>query len=515
VARELLLTGGTVRVPLAGGAVHEALLIRDGLLVAVGTERKLTDEAGSDAERVGLCGGCVLPAFSDGHVHLSGLGAVLERVELSEAESLADALKLIAQGARRLRPGEWLRGRGWDGNRWADGRPSKEALDRIVPDNPVAFSSHDGHSTWVNSLVLGMAKITRDTESPAGGAIRRDADGEPTGILSDNAAGLVHSLIPEPTDAELEKSLRAGIEHVLSYGVTRLRNCEGLRVHRLLAGLTEAGQMPLIVAGSIRPDELGEATDLLAGPLTGWRTFIENVKVFVDGALGSQTALMLEPYEDSLLGVGLEVTTPAELRSVVEDAARVGLPVAVHAIGDRAVRQTLDAIEQAAGPTVGNHSVEHAQLIDPADLPRFAELGVTASVQPSHLLTDVPICERHWGRRSRHAFPIRSLLATGARVIFGSDCPVEPIDPRRSLFAAAVRKTLAGCPEAGWYPDERISLETALACHTVPAEVGERAELVVLARDPYAEPPALILQNDILMTIVGDEVHYRGGRSTP
>lgn len=495
-------------MPLAGAQVHEALLIRDGRIVAIGSEGEVARQAGLDAERLALEGGCVLPAFADAHVHLSSLGALLGEVNLREAGSLARALELIAGGARELRPGEFLRGRGWDRNHWSDGQPTKEALDAIVPDNPVVLPSHDGHSTWVNSVALRLAGITRDTENPPGGTIWRDADGEPTGILSDAASGLVRSLIPERSDPEVKEALKAGAEHVLQYGVAALRNCESLRVHRLLLELVAADEMPIAIACSIRPDDIEEATEVLAHQSVGDGVFIENVKIFVDGALGSQTALMLKPYEDPALGVGLEVTPPEVLKGQVGAAAELGLPVAVHAIGDRAIRQALDAIEQAGCRSLRN-SIEHAQLIHPEDLPRFAALGVTASVQPSHLLTDIAICERHWGQRSRHAFPIRSLLASGARVVFGSDCPVEPIDPRRSLFAATVRRTLDGYPEGGWYPEERIPLATALTCHTVPADLGSRADLVVLVRDPLAESAESILDNEILLTIVEGEVAYR------
>ena len=450
----------------------------------------------------------MLPAFADAHVHLSSLGALLGEVNLRDARSLAQALGLIAEGARDLRPGEFLRGRGWDRNHWTDGRPTKEALDAIVPDNPVVLPSHDGHSTWVNSVALRLAGITRDTQNPPGGTIWRDADGEPTGILSDAASGLVRALIPERPDSEVKEALKAGAGHVLQFGVAAVRNCENLRVHRLLRELVAEDEMPIAVAGSIRPEDIEEAADLLAHRSAGDRVLIENVKIFVDGALGSQTALMLEPYEDPTLGVGLEVTPPATLKEQVSVAAERGLPVAVHAIGDRAVRQALDAIEQAGSRSLRN-SIEHAQLIHPQDLPRFAALGVTASAQPSHLLTDIPICERHWGERSRYAFCIRSLLASRARVTFGSDCPVEPIDPRRSLFAATVRRTLDGYPHGGWYREESVPMNMALACHTKPVEVGAPADLVVMARDPLAESAGSILDNPILMTIVEGEVAYR------
>jgi len=507
VAHELLLCGGPVRVPLAGGRVYEALLVRDGRIAALGCERDVAGRAGPGAQRIALEGRCVLPAFADAHVHLSSLGALLGEVSLREAGSLAEALTLIAEGVRALHPGEFFRGRGWDRNHWSDGQPTKEALDAIVPNHPVVLPSHDGHSTWVNSTALRLAGITRDTGDPPGGTIWRDGRGEPTGILSDAACGLVRSLTPERTDAGLREALKAGAEHVLTYGVVTLRNCESLRQHRLLLELVAAGEMPISVAGSIRPDDLEEAGDALTRQSVNDRVFIENVKIFVDGALGSQTALMLEPYEDPSLGVGLEVTPCDVLREQVSAAAERGLPVAVHAIGDRAIRQTLDAIEQAGRHDLAN-SIEHAQLIHPDDLPRFAGLGVTASVQPSHLLTDVVICERHWGQRSRHAFAIGSLLASGARVVFGSDCPVEPIDPRRSLFAATVRRTLAGYPRGGWYPEERIPMAGALACHTVPADLGARADLVVVARDPLAETAESILDNETVMTIVGGEVAY-------
>lgn len=503
-----------MRVPIptgpAGpqGSAPSALLIRSGRLVAVGTDRELRRQAPPGVRIEHLGGRCVLPAFSDAHVHLSQLGALLQEVDLTEADSLKAALERIAEAARRLKPGQWLRGRGWDRNRWPDGQPTKELLDRIAPENPAALASHDGHSLWVNSLALGLAGIDRETEPPPGGTIWRDASGEPTGILSDAAAGPVRRVMPEPSDTELKGALQKAARHALRFGVTSVRNCEGLRVHRLLRELAEAGELPIRVASSVRPDEVEEAADLVACQSLRDRVLIENVKCFVDGALGSQTALMLEPYEDPALGVGLEVTSPERLREEVARAARAGLAAAVHAIGDLAVRQALDAIEAAGRADLAN-SVEHAQLVHPEDLGRFVRLEVTASVQPSHLLTDIPIAERHWGARSRYAFPVGSLVRSGARVRFGSDSPVEPIDPRRSLFASCVRRLLSGYPRGGWYPEERVSMQTALVCHTTPPRLGGPADLVVLARDPLSEPPEHILDNPILMTIVEGEVVYR------
>jgi len=524
----LLVSGGPIRIPAASDEVHEAVLIRDGRIAALGPLRKLAAEAGVRVRRLDLEGACLLPAFFDAHVHLRWLGHALTRVDLAPAKSLAQALDLITHAARTLRPGEWLQGRGWDRNHWTDGLPTREALDRIVPDNPAALSSHDGHTLWVNSAALAQAGVTRDTQPPAGGAIWRDEAGEPTGLLSDAAIGLVSKLIPEPTDTELKDALSKAVAHCLRVGVVAVRNCESLRIHRLLRELAAEGKMPIAVACSIQPADLAEAADVLAHQSPGDRIRIENLKLFADGALGSQTALLLEPYEDPRLGVGLEVLPTEALSVEVVRAADAGLGVAIHAIGDRAVRQALDAIEQGRArhrsegtrrgdpQQRGSDCIEHAQLVHPEDLPRFARLGVTASVQPCHLLTDIPICERHWGERSKHAFPVASLIGSGARVIFGSDGPVEPLDPRRNLFAATLRRTVAGrphraggLPPEGWYPKERVSLAQALSCQTVPADVGSRADLVVLARDPFAEPLERTLDNEFRMTIVGGEVLYR------
>ena len=517
-----LVSGGVIRIRAARQwRVHEAALIRDGRIAALGPAKKLAGEAGAGVRRLNLQGACLLPAFFDAHVHLRWLGHSVTRVDLASATSLAEALDVITQAARSLRPGEWLQGRGWDRNRWADGLPTKEALDRIIPENPVALASHDGHTLWVNSASLGRAGITRDTRPPAGGAIWRDEADEPTGLLSDAAIGLVSKVIPEPTDDELKNALDRAAEHCLRFGVVAVRNCESLRVHRLLRELVSEGKMPISVGCSIQPADVTEAADVLGYQSPDDRIRIENVKLFADGTLGSQTALLLEPYQDARLGVGLEVMPPEVLRAEVLRATEAGLGVAIHAIGDRAVRQALDAFEQAgtSAPSGSRrrrgsrperiHSVEHAQLVHPDDLARFPRLGVTASVQPCHLLTDIPICERHWGERSRYAFPIARLVRARARVLFGSDAPVEPLDPRRNLFAACVRRTLTGQPPEGWYPEERVSMGRALSCHTVPARAGSRADLVVLARDPLAEPPERILDNEFLMTIVGGEVLYR------
>ena len=517
------MSGGPIRIPAASDKVEEALLIRDGRIAALGSLKRLASEAGARVRRLDLEGACLLPAFFDAHVHLRWLGHALSHVDLAPARSLTEALDLVTHAARTLRPGEWLQGRGWDRNHWTDALPTKEALDRIVPENPAALSSHDGHTLWVNSAALRQAGITRDTQPPAGGAIWRNEAGEPTGLLSDASIGFVSKLIPEPTDTELKDALSKAAEHCLRVGVVAVRNCESLRIHRLLRELAAEGKMPIAVACSIQPADLAEAADVLAHQSPEDRIRIENLKLFADGALGSQTALLLEPYEDARLGVGLEVMPTEALSAEVVRAADAGLGVAIHAIGDRAVRQALDAIEQARGckPCAGGKrrgqqperidAVEHAQLVHPDDLPRFARLGVTASVQPCHLLTDIPICERHWGERSEHAFPIASLIGSGARVIFGSDGPVEPLDPRRNLFAATLRKTVAGYPPEGWYPEERVSMAQALSCSTVPADVGSRADLVVLARDPFAGPLERTLDNEFLMTIVGGEVLYRAG----
>ena len=280
MAHELLLCGGPTRVPLAGGRVHEALLVRDGRIVAVGSAREVAEQAGPGARRVALEGRCILPAFADAHVHMSSFGALLGEVNLRDATSLAEALRLIAEGARQLGPREFLRGRGWDRNHWRDGQPTREALDAVVPSNPVVLPSHDGHSTWANSAALRLAGITRKTEAPAGGTIWRDAHGEPTGILSDAASGLVRSLIPEKTETEVSEALKAGAAHALQHGVVALRNCEGLRVHRLLLELVAAGEMPVAVASSVRPDDIEEATEALAHQSSADPVHIENVKIF-------------------------------------------------------------------------------------------------------------------------------------------------------------------------------------------------------------------------------------------
>ncbi len=516
-----------------------AVAVQQDRIVMVGDDRDLRDAYPSFA-RVPLDGRTVLPAFTDSHIHLAACGLALRRVDLRGARTLRAAVDLVAGAARRIRPGEWIRGGRWDKNIWAEGRfPRKEDLDPVTGDHPAALASKDGHVTWVNSNALRLAKIDRDTPEPPGGKIVRDPQtGEATGLLAERAADLVTKVAGQPTPETLEAAVldatavahRAGIAgvHVMEDGAV-LAACQRLR---------ERGAMSLRVYMMIPEDGLDAA--IRVGVRTGLGDSmirIGGVKIFSDGALGPQTASMLEPYEGDPANTGVVVRTREQLSALIGQAARHGIAAVVHAIGDRANRWVLDAIETASAvesPASGGpplrHRIEHVQLLDPADLPRLARLGVVASMQPIHCTQDRDIADRYWGRRARYGYAWRSLLESGAHLAFGSDAPVETLDVMAGIYAAVTRKRREEPHRESWYPDEALTVEEAIRAYTIDAAYasgeerskgllapGRLADFVVLSRDPLAVPADDLPEITVEMTVVGGIVRYEassGSRSS-
>jgi hypothetical protein len=475
----------------------------------------------------------VVPGFTDSHIHFLSAALNLERINLDGLDSKAKAVAAVAERVAQTPKGKWVRGYGWNHNLW-DGRfPNKADLDAVAPDHPVVLTRKDYHVLWVNSRALEAAGITTETPDPPGGEIERDpATGEPTGILKEEACKLVYRVLPQPTAAERQAALKRAFTLAHSVGLTGVHEilstnlfAEGLRDYLELA---QRGELGLRVYLFIPRERLTEAITL--GLRTGFGdewVRIGPVKAFMDGTLGSQTADMVEPFKGQPHNRGLPILSAEEIRGLIARASDAGLACAVHAIGDAANRKVLDAIASYRRSARWRddlrlrHRIEHAQLVHPADIPRFGELGVIASVQPIHATSDMEIAERYWGERCATAYAYRSLLEAGAKLAFGSDAPVESWDVLAGIHAAVTRQRADGNPPGGWYPEQRLTVAQAVHGYTLGAAyasgeehlkgsitAGKLADFVVLSQDISQVPPEEILSIRVVGTVVGGQVRY-------
>jgi len=523
---EYVLYNGAIYTLAPSQPKVQALLIRAGRIAAIGDSAEIRALAGPQAQTYDLAGRCVLPGFQDAHVHFTEFGLALATVSLEGALSLQEALDRVRQRAQALPPGEWLQGRGWDYNLWPGAqRPTRHDLDRAAPHVPVCLASKDGHSLWVNTLALHRAEIDRNTPDPPGGQILRDEHGDPTGILTENAQMLIARVLPPPNAKTLDTAARRALAEAARLGVTSIHNCEGLDRFAALERLEAAGDLTLR-AWHMLPREALEAAlglRLRTGFGSEWLK-IGHLKLFADGALGSATAEMLEPYEGRPGDYGVAAMTTEEIYDTVRRAAQGGIASAIHAIGDAANRRVLDVYEHVAqelGPLGLRQRIEHAQLVSPEDMPRFARLGVIASMQPIHATQDMEMAERKWGARCRWGYAWRSLLRQGARLALGTDCPVESLDPLRNLYAAVTRRRADGTPLGGWFPEECLTLAEALTAYTCGSAYasyeelfkgtltpGMAADLVILSEDILKGPPETLLEAHVDATMVGGAFVY-------
>lgn len=525
-----ILYNGAMRTMDVAMPLAEALAVKDERICAVGRTQEMEALAGSTTRRLDLAGRTVLPGFIDAHVHFTGHGLRLQRVNLAGAESLEEALARVRDAVGHVREGEWLLGAGWNYNEWLNPvRPTAADLERVAPRVPVALSSKDGHSIWLNAAALRLAGINASTPEMPGGQILRDAAGNPTGILTERAQELVYRFIPEPGAAQLLVAARAAVVDAARLGITGVHNCEGPQAFTALQQLAETGELSVRVWHMLPMEMLDAALKL--GLRTGYGNEwlrIGHVKMFADGALGSRTAEMLAPYEGEPTNYGVAVHSSEELYAAASAAARGGLASAIHAIGDAANRRVLDIYERLAAEGLSSglrQRIEHVQVLAPDDIARFARLGVVASMQPIHATSDMEMAERHWGARSAGAYVWRSLWERGTVLAFGSDCPVEAPDPLLGLHAAVTRRRADGSPgPEGWYPEERLTAEQAVRGFTWgPAYAagkedrlgsltpGKLADVTILDRDILALPSMEILQARVLGTIVGGRFAWRDG----
>ncbi len=532
---DLLLSGGVFYTVAEPGRVEGSLAVNDGRIVYLGDDAGAAKWRGPETRVIELDGRVVTPGLIDAHSHLESLGAALERLDLVGTGSYAEVVERVRAAAAGLPAGEWVRGRGWDQNDWAEkGFPEHGPLSAAVPDHPVWLTRIDGHAALLNARALELLGIDAATADPPGGRFLRNAVGQPTGVLVDAAMGVAGGRLPGPSAAERRRQIETGAEHCLARGLTTVTEMgiaqEGWQAYEALRA---ADRLPLRVALFLDGDqpelvarwlERGPALDPEA------RLTLRGIKLYADGALGSRGAALLEPYDDDPGNLGLLLASGDELESVCRRALAAGFQVGIHAIGDRGALVALDAIERAFGgesrPEAG-FRVEHAQVMRPADVRRMAALGVIASMQPTHATSDMPWAgDRVGERRLAGAYAWRQVLAAGGRLALGSDFPVESADPRLGLYAAVTRQDLAGWPAGGWLPAELLSREEALRGFTLDAaeslfldgevgslEVGKRADLVVFSADIMQVPVERLPAVEVDLTLVDGEVAYRRGEA--
>jgi len=477
----------------------------DRIAGGVGTH----ETALASPDRVDLGGRCVLPGFNDSHVHFPTWALAQREVRLEGTSSLDEALQRVAAATKDVEPGRWLRGLGWRSGEWSPPtEPTKEALDRVTGDTPTALMARDYHSLWLNSAALARANGDLDVE---GGVVVRDERGEPTGVLREECAWHFRDTHVRPTEDELVDASREGVRIAIARGVTAVHDKDGwLGALAVWQRLREEGHLDLRVWQSLPAEQVDELADL--GIRSGFGDDLVRIgylKAFMDGTLGSQTARMLD-------GSGVEITSKEQLIEIIRRGAQAGLPVAVHAIGDLGNREALDAFEETRSawqPLGLRHRIEHAQVLAAEDLPRFAELGVAASVQFSHAPSDRDLADRFWGGKTAGAYAYRSLRDSGALVANGSDAPIEELDPWAGVCAGVLRTIDDRAP---WHPEQRLTLNEALEATTVnPAWLardehrrgklipGFLADLVVLDRDPYELDPEQLPQVNVVATMLG------------
>lgn len=504
-----------------------AIAIKDGIIKAVGMESALLPYAKTKKALFDLQGMTVLPGFCDSHIHLYEYGKSLSLVDC-ETKTRADCLVHIKEKVQRTPEDTWILGHGWNHNIWREGLGKKDDLDAISSQHPMYITAKSMHCAWVNSKALKLAGIDRNTPDPPGGKIERGAHGDATGILYESAVRSVEEVLPKPDQDQIQQTLLASQRALQRFGITSVHDVDHWDCYPALQSLECGGDLHLRVVKSIPRDQLELAiqSGLKTGLGSDWLQ-IGWLKLFMDGALGPQTAAMLEPYKGSKDAYGILALKKADLLKIGGQSLEAGIALEIHAIGDRANREALDALAelQELQERCTNYPsrIEHVQLIQPADQNRLAKYNITASMQPIHAISDMDMAERYWGERCSFAYAWQSLLNKGVRLVFGSDAPVETPNPFFGLHAAVNRKKLdAPSREISWHGAEHLTLEQALTAYILnPAEicgfrgksgklqVGFFADLVVLPADPYSLPSIDISALKPVATMTNGEWRYQ------
>jgi predicted amidohydrolase YtcJ len=482
-----------------------AIAIDDGHIVAAGKDEEILPFAHSHGDKINLRGRVIFPGLADSHIHLEQYARSLQYIDC-ETTSKAECIRRVKEKVGKSAPGDWVIGHGWNQNNWPDGFGTSRELDEVSPGNPVYLTAKSLHAAWANTRAMLEAKIRADTPDPADGVIQRAGDGAPSGIIFEGAMRLISSVIPSPSPTELSELILQGQSNLHQLGVTQVHDMDGSLCFKALQILDEKQKLKLRVSKSILREDLedvirqgfsfGVGTEFLR---TGF------VKLFADGALGPHTAALLEPYDTDSCNLGILLLTEEEILQLGKKASQAGLPLAIHAIGDRANRVVLNAYAKLRSYELENqlsplpHRIEHVQLIHPSDIPRLAALNITASMQPIHASSDQDMVDLQWGKRSAHAYPWNDLLRAGVFITFGSDCPVESPNPFWGIHAAVTRMRRFGT--SPWHPEQKITLPEVLKAYiSSPSAlsnfkncgrliVGANADLIVLDINPFNQSP--------------------------
>jgi len=534
---DLVITGGRIVTLDPVRPEVEAMAARDQKIIATGSAAEMAKLIGEETEVVDLDGALAAPGFIEGHGHFTGLGRSRMILDLTQVESFDEIVEMVASTVAEVEPGDWILGRGWHQEKWSSipdpnvsGLPYHHDLSEVSPANPVLLTHASGHAVMVNAAALDLAGIVDETSDPAGGEIVRDADGRAIGVLRETAEDLVGThLESDPDEATLRRAIDLASRECLAKGITSFQDAgSSFATVELFKSMAENGELSLRLWVM-----LSEDNESLAAGLPGYRVHragsdyltVGGIKRWIDGALGSHGAWLLEPYTDLPSSIGLNIVTPEELRESARLALEHHLQLCSHAIGDRANRTTLDVYEEAYDrvpqPRDLRWRIEHAQHLHPEDIARFAEIGVVAAMQPIHCTSDGPwVPERIGEERSRTgAYVWRDLFSSGAVIASGTDVPVEPVDPLPSFHAAVTREMADG---TAFYPDQVMTRMEALYARTLGAayaafeedikgslEVGKLADVTVFSRDILTVPADEILETEVVYTIVGGEVRYR------
>lgn len=527
---DLILIDARIYTVDANRPIAQALAVAGGRILFVGDERGALSFRGVNTKLVDVDGATVSPGMIDAHAHLLNLGQSLQTVDLRGTGSFAAVIDKAVARAKGTTKGQWIVGRGWDQNDWADTHlPQHAQLSLATPAHPVLLERVDGHAVLVNAVALELASISRDTPDPAGGRIERDAEGEPTGVLVDNAIELVTRVMPATTRAELREFTLLAVTELQRWGLTGIHDAgvtrEGIEVYEQLASAQRFGLRNYAMVNGADADIDWALARGAQNALYDGHLWIRSIKLSADGALGSRGAWMLEPYADAPAQTGLATLPDGRVRDVAIKALRAGFQVNTHAIGDRANRDVLDELSTAFEQVpVADHRfrIEHAQILQADDIRRFAELGVMPSMQASHQTSDMYWAGARIGStRELGAYAWRSLLDSGVIIPNGSDLPVEQSNPLISFHAAVSRQDAHNWPVGGWHPEQRMTRDEALKSITLwPAfaafmeddvgslSPGKYADFVVLDQDLMRVPPELILATKVKSTWLGGERVY-------
>ncbi|HUF03871.1 MAG TPA: amidohydrolase [Aridibacter sp.] len=541
-AADLVLVNGKIVTVDDMDTEVQAIAVKGGKIVALGTDEEIRKLTGSETEVIDLEGRLAIPGFNEGHGHFMGIGNSKMILDLTTPKNFDEIVAMVAEAAKKAEPGEWITGRGWHQDKWdkkpepnVEGLPVHNKLSEVSPDNPVVLTHASGHGSFVNAKAMELAKIDSTTKDPPGGEILRDASGKPTGFLRETAQGLVSRMNtgPPTEEARMEQELKKAelaSQEVLSKGVTTFHDAgSSFKTVDLFKKLADEGKLPVRLWVMIRASNEDLEKNLASYKTVGYggdHLTVRAIKLSIDGALGSRGAWLLEPYSDAPNLSGLNLIPIESAKKTAELAMANGYQLCIHAIGDRANREVLDIFEEAFKGNGDKNDlrwrVEHAQHLNPADIPRFGELGVIASMQGVHCTSDAPwVPDRLGDKRSEEgAYVWQKLMKSGALVTNGTDAPVEDVSPIASYYATVSRKLNDG---SVFYPDQRMSRLEALRSYTINVaksgfeekikgslEVGKLGDIVVLSKDILTVPEDEIPSTEVLYTIVGGKVAYRG-----